>query len=740
MAERNTLERETDPQNGGVLGPVKALPLFRRPVGRGLFRLLQLGLGVVALVLLVRVVRALPVELTGFPEALNLHLRVVVNAIESWIRDNWNSHPLFTWLLNPLSFGLGTMFREVEAFVLWLPWQVIVVAAFLVGLRGGIGTSLIAVVSLLYMGGVGLWEQSMSTLSLMAVSIFICLVIGFPLGVLASRSDRFANAIRPVLDTMQTMPAFVYLIPVILVFGTGNVSGAVATIIYATPPIVRLTNLAIRQVPRETVEAAIAFGSKPGQILRKVQIPMALPSIMLGINQTIMMALGIVIIASLIGAGGLGEEILISLNLLEMGRALEAGLAVVFIAILLDRLSYGFSERQDGRRSGRLSARVPVFPERLTHRFRPLSGIETAISAVFIAGRHLAHGVATGVSLAFETLGRVLGRPRTAAEATRTAFQRAAFPLTAAIGLVGLGYGMLELGWQAFPERLSFTFQEPVNEAIRWMRVNLYQIGNLPIGTGPFNRFMILEVLSPLRDFFVTWLPWPLLILGVAGLGRLVGGWLLALFCGLAVFSLGLLGMWSESMNTLSQVIVAVAIAIIVAIPLGILAARSDTFAAVLRPVLDTMQTIPPFVYLVPVVMLFEVGRVPGIMASVIYALPPAARLTNVGIRQISKEIIDAGQAFGSSSRQLLTKVQLPLALPSILLGINQTTMMVLAMVIIAGLIGGGGLGFEAVTGLVNAEVGRGIEAGLAIVLMAMVLDRLIQGWAENLKPGTSSE
>jgi len=734
MAEPNTIGQPTD--RTGVVGRLKALRLFRHPVSRLVLRLLLTAL---ALVLLVPLVRALPLNLNAFPNAWDLDLRVLVNGIESWIRDNWDSHPLFLWFLNPLSSALGTMFREVEAFMLWLPWQVIVVGAFLLGLRGGLRTSTIAVISLLYMGGVGLWDESMSTLSLMAVSILICLLIGFPLGVLASQSDRFASGIRPLLDAMQTMPAFVYLIPVILVFGTGNVAGAMATIIYATPPIVRLTNLAIRQVPKETVEAAIAFGSKPGQILRKIQIPMALPSIMLGINQTIMMALGIVIIASLIGAGGLGEEILIALQRLQIGRALEAGLAVVFIAILLDRLSYGFSEGRSARPSGGLRARVQAFPSQISDQNYVVRALETGLTGIFVAGRYLARGLATGASVVVEAVPRGLGRSGLAHN-VRAFFHDRAFAIATIAALVGLSYGVLELGWQAFPERLSFSFRGPVNAAIDWMRVNLYQIGNLPIGTGPFNRFLIQRVLDPLQGFFTAWLPWPVLIAGVAALGRLVGGWRLALFCGLAVFSLGLLGMWPESMTTLSQVIVAVTIAVIIALPLGILAARSDTCATILRPILDTMQTIPPLVYLVPVIMLFGSGPVAGIMASVIYALPPAARLTNVGIRQIKTEIIDAGLAFGSSSRQLLTKVQLPLALPSILLGINQTTMLVLAMVIIAGLIGGGGLGFEVVTGLVNAEVGRGIEAGLAIVFMAMVLDRLVQGWAENLKPGEAHE
>jgi len=193
---------------------------------------------------------------------------------------------------------------------------------------------------------------------------------------------------------------------------------------------------------------------------------------------------------------------------------------------------------------------------------------------------------------------------------------------------------------------------------------------------------------------------------------------------------LGWLGMWALGMDTLSQVLAAVAVTVAIALPLGILTSRSNSAQAVLRPVLDTLQTIPSFVYLVPVIMLFNVGRVPGLIAAVLYALPPGVKLIDLGIRQVAPEAVEAAQAFGSTYRQTLMKVLLPLSLPSIMLGINQIIMMVLAMVVISGLVGGAGLGLEAVTGLAKDQTGRGIEAGLAIVILAMILDRITQAWA----------
>jgi ABC-type proline/glycine betaine transport system permease subunit len=214
--------------------------------------------------------------------------------------------------------------------------------------------------------------------------------------------------------------------------------------------------------------------------------------------------------------------------------------------------------------------------------------------------------------------------------------------------------------------------------------------------------------------------------------GYLAAGPRLGVFCAVAIALTGFLGLWEATLDTLSQVLVAVVLALVIGLPLGIWTAHDDRVRAWLMPVLDLLQTIPVFVYLVPVIMLFNVGRVPGVIASVLYAVPPMIRLTDLGLRQVAPAAVEAADAFGSSPWQRLVKVQLPLAMPSIILGINQMVMLVLAMVIIAGLVGGGALGFEAVTGLAKNELGRGVEAGLAIVILAMVLDRITQAWSRS--------
>ena len=252
-----------------------------------------------------------------------------------------------SWLFDGLSTAVDYALLYIENALNWIPWPVAIVALALLSFAVGRWAFLaFTSAALLYMGFMDLWGNTIDTIALMVVAVIISVSIGLPLGILGARNRLADSIMRPVLDGMQTMPSFVYLLPGILFFGLGKPAGIFATIIYAAPPVIRLTNLGIRQVSGETVEAARSFGTNPLQMLTKVQIPMALPTIMAGINQTTMMALAMVTIASMVAAGGLGDDVLRALQKNQSGNGLIAGLAIVFLAIIIDRLTQSLAQKQ----------------------------------------------------------------------------------------------------------------------------------------------------------------------------------------------------------------------------------------------------------------------------------------------------------------------------------------------------------------------------------------------------------
>ena len=258
-----------------------------------------------------------------------------------------------SWLFDGLSAGVTYALVRIEDVLKWLPWPVVIIGLALLSYAVGRWSLLgFTTAALLYVGFMGLWENTIDTIALMVVAVAISVAVGLPLGVFGARSRIADNLMRPILDAMQTMPSFVYLLPGILFFGLGKPAGIFATIIYAAPPVIRLTNLGIRQVSSEAVEAARSFGTTPYQLLTKVQIPMALPTIMAGINQTTMMALAMVTIASMVAAGGLGDNVLRALQKNQPGNGAIAGLAIVFLAIVIDRLTQSVARgRQEALRS-----------------------------------------------------------------------------------------------------------------------------------------------------------------------------------------------------------------------------------------------------------------------------------------------------------------------------------------------------------------------------------------------------
>ncbi len=284
-----------------------------------------------------------------FPEFLRIPLAGWIDAIVSWIVVNLGA------VLDVIGDVLLGVLVGIEKVLLWIPWFVILIAVgFLAwyAIRKWWAAPLM-IVFLLVIGSFGYWDLAMMTLAIIFAAVILSLAIGIPTGILMAQSDRFANVLRPVLDAMQTMPSFVYLIPALMFFGLGKVPAVFATIIYAVPPVIRLTNVGIRGVTQSVVEAAQAFGATSKQILFEVQLPLAFPSIMVGVNQTTMMALAMVVIASMIGARGLGMEVLLAINRIEVGRGFEAGLSIVLLAILIDRITHALASRQQHTQPGK---------------------------------------------------------------------------------------------------------------------------------------------------------------------------------------------------------------------------------------------------------------------------------------------------------------------------------------------------------------------------------------------------
>lgn len=281
-----------------------------------------------------------------FPEQWVFGWEVIkfIDRVVDWVVINWD--PFFS----AINIGVLRILVPLERFLLWLPWWVVIIVVGFLAWRmvsrkfAGVAVGFLAVMNIM-----GLVDLAMMTLAITITATLLCVVLGLPLGIVAAKRDRFDGIMRPILDGMQTMPSFVYLIPALMLFGLGKTPAVMATMIYAIPPIIRFTNLGIRQVEPAVVEAGRAFGATPRQLLFKIQIPLAMPTILAGLNQTVMMALAMVIIASMIGAKGLGVEVLNGIARLEVGRGFLAGISIVFVAIILDRISQGFAKRPHTR-------------------------------------------------------------------------------------------------------------------------------------------------------------------------------------------------------------------------------------------------------------------------------------------------------------------------------------------------------------------------------------------------------
>lgn len=543
----------------------------------------------------------------------------------------------------------------------WL--GVLAVAVFIALAIAGWRIAVLVGASFLSFALFGYWSDSIDLLIVTFVAVAITVVIGMPLAVWIASSRRADRAVTVVLDLMQTMPTFVYLLPIVLFFGIGASAAVVCTLIYAIPPLIRIAGHGIRSVSPTTIEATDSAGQTFSQRLVKVQLPMARATIVVGLNQTIMAALSMATLAAYVDGPGLGQPVLSSLIRVDIGGAFVPGMLIVVMAIMLDRTTTAASQRAEKVARG-------------------AGGTVRQRRVVLVVA-----GVATLVALWM----------------SRFFTWAAEFPEN------GLG------GWLA----------DRVNTVADWV---VDTFGGI---TEAFKDFVTIFLLNPLQDLLAE-SPWWLAALAIAALAFAFGRTRALVPTLVCLAGIWFFDLWHDAMITLSMTLVATVMVMVLALVFGVWMARSRRFDLGLRPVLDAGQTIPPFVYLIPVLALFGPSRFTAITAAIVYAAPAAIKLVADGVKGVSTTTVEASRSSGATTWQEITKVQLPMARGSIVLAANQGLLYVLAMVVIGGLVGAGALGYDVVLGFSRSEEwGRGAAAGITIVLLGIMIDRITRAAAD---------
>ena len=535
----------------------------------------------------------------------------------------------------------------------WIAWA-----------AGNIRVALLTVAVFIFFGLQGLFVDAAYSFALVLTAVLFTLLTGIPLGILAGVSAHVSKVITPVLDFMQILPTFVYLAPLALIFLIGPASAVIATVIYAAPPVIRLTAHGIGGIPADTREASDSLGTTGVQRLITLQLPLARRTIVMGINQTTMAALSMVTIAALIAAPGLGQVVVRALQSLDVGTAVNAGLSIVLLAIALDRVTTAASRRAEpgAARNRRISRRT----------------------------RYILLGAGFVVVLA-------------AIQLSRTMLWAAVFPKD-----LNIGPGIVD----------------GVAAASQWLQTNLFFL-TVSLREGVTNG-----ILNPFQSLLMD-TPFYLLALVIIAVACALSRWQLGLVAAACLGVIICLGLWSDAMVTLAGTLVATAVVMILGVIFGVAMGRSNRVDQIMRPLLDAGQTMPAFVYLVPFLGLFGATRFTAIVAGIIYAAPVAIKITADGIAVISPTVMEAAVSAGSTPWQIITKVQLPMARKSLALAANQGLIYVLAMVVVGALVGAGGLGYDVVAGFVQSSLfGKGLAAGLAIVFLGILLDRMTQAAA----------
>ncbi len=651
--------------------------------------------------------------LADYPAKWTLPLAEWLQAVMGWFSETFRD------LFRAVAWGLQLPMTALHASLQWLPWCVVVALVTLLAWQAaGTGTAVFAALAQLYIVVLGYWSQSMSTLALVGISIPLSIALGFLLGTLCHRSGRIRAVVLPLLDLMQAIPAFAYLIPILLLFGFGPVVGLIASAIFATPPMVRNTLLGFARVPAEVRESSLMSGCTRRQSFWWVEVPSAMPQLMIGINQTTMAALSMVIIAAIIGGfDDIGWEVLSTMRKAQFGQSLLSGIVIALLAMLLDRITSGFA----------LRSRLPLEARGRLGR----GGLPLVAGSLLLGGFALATLAAPlwvwpeawTVNPA-APINRAMDHLTTEYTAVMDAIKNGALFYLLLPIKIGLKQAVAPFTWGFV---LTPALQLAYFQVLAVLALVLLRLLSWRAAVG-------LLLLGGLVFYGTTGTPWPVFIAVLSLLAYQVGGTqVAALALGAQLFLL-LTGLWERAMLSVYLCGAAVGLSVVLGVSLGILASLSDRVSAFIRPINDTLQTMPQFVLLIPILMVFGVGDFTALLAILLYAVVPSIRYTEQGLRKVSSTQIEAGRAMGCSGAQLFWGVKLPQALPEILLGINQTVMFGLAMLVIAALVGTAGLGQLIYIALSKADAGQGFVAGLGIALIAMVSDRILQAAARSRK------
>ena len=552
-----------------------------------------------------------------------------------------------------------------------LPWTAVVAGGMLLGYHlQGVRLALLAGIGACYLSLFGQWEPSMQTLSFVLITAPICFIFGLSLGVWGYLNKKVESALQPILNVAQTMPHFSFLVPVMILFGIGDHAGAIATIIFATPPMVRLTILGLKKISPEVVESGLMSGCNKFQLLFKVLIPTARTDILIGVNQVIMQCLAMTVIASFIGAKGLGFNLKLALNSLKIGKAAEIGICIVIIAIVLDKFSLAWANKQKNY-------------------FANLNFYQKNKNLIIFS-------ILLIVCSIFAYIG----------------------------GLYFNNINYLYL----VPYEKGFSISPLLDAGVDWIWETFFYYLN------SFNIFLITNILVPMKMAYLG-MPVVSTFILVMGAGFIVGGIRSSLVVGSLFLFIALSEYWDRALITMYMATFAVIVATFIGLVVGLSCAQNSKSTAFMLFICDFFQTFPSFVYLIPVILLFGITDTSVLLAAIVYATIPATRYTIEGLKSVPLSLHEAGSMSGVSRMQRLIAIEIPLAFPHIMLGINQTLIFSLFMIVLGALIGTEDLG-QIIMGALSRKDGAGVALtlGIFVSFICLAVDHLIRTWSDRQK------